>query len=280
MTLHRIAAFCDGPAGGNPAGVHLSDALPDVDTMQRIAADVGYSETAFAAPLPDGRWRVRYFAPESEVPFCGHATLALGAVLARERGEGSFDLVLNDATVAVEGRRAGERWAATLRSPPTRSAPADPGLASAALALFGLAADRLDPRLPPAWMHAGADHLLLALRTREDLAAMRYDLAAGRALMRAHGLVTIALAWVEQPRRFHVRNAFASGGVLEDPATGAAAAALAGHLRDIGWPHGGAIELRQGVDMGMPSRLQVTLDDAPGTPVRVSGEARELPDPG
>ena len=49
--------------------------------MQRIAAEVGYSETAFA--MRDGdRWRVRYFSPEAEVPFCGHATIALGAALA------------------------------------------------------------------------------------------------------------------------------------------------------------------------------------------------------
>lgn len=278
MALHRLAAFCDGTVGGNPAGVHLSDALPDPGTMQRIAAEVGYSETAFAAPLPDGGWRVRYFAPESEVPFCGHATIALGAALAQLHGDGEYALQLNDAAITVHGRRDGDRgrFTASLRSPPTRSAPLPDADVAALLSLFGLRTEQLDPRLPPSSMHAGADHALLLLRSRDDLAAMAYDLVAGRTLMRARGWITVALAWVDSPRRFHVRNAFASGGVLEDPATGAAAAAFAGLLRDRGWPHGGTIELVQGVDMGMPSRLHATLDDAPGAPVAVSGQVRAL----
>jgi PhzF family phenazine biosynthesis protein len=256
MHVQRIAAFSDGDSGGNPAGVVIADALPPAAEMQRIAAEVGYSETAFAAPLDDG-WRVRYFSPESEVPFCGHATIALGAALARQAGDGVFALTLNDATITVEGRRGGERiggerMEAALQSPPTRSTPAKPELVAEALELFGYREDELDPRLPPAIIHGGADHLLLALRTREALAAMRYDLDAGRALMRRKGVVTIVLAWAESPQRFHTRNAFASGGVYEDPATGAATAALAGYLREIRWPHGGAIDIVQGEDMGSP----------------------------
>jgi PhzF family phenazine biosynthesis protein len=274
MTLHRIAAFSDGASGGNPAGVHLSPALPDETTMRRIAAEVGYSETAFAAPLPDGGWRVRYFSPESEVPFCGHATIALGAVLAGEHGDGAFALVLNEARITVEGRRDGDGFAATLQSPPTRSTAAAPGLVAEALALFGWHAAQLDARLPPARIHAGADHLLLALADRGDLAAMRYDLDDGRRLMRGHGLVTIALAHWRDAATFDVRNAFASGGVLEDPATGAAAAALAGHLRDSGRDPGGRIDLVQGEDMGCRSLLRADFDPMPGGPVRVSGRAR------
>ena len=81
MDVQRIAAFSDGSSGGNPAGVVLCDILPDATAMQEVAAEVGYSETVFAAPMED-HWRVRYFAPEVEVDFCGHATIALGAALA------------------------------------------------------------------------------------------------------------------------------------------------------------------------------------------------------
>lgn len=280
MHVQRIAAFSDGDSGGNPAGVVIADALPPAAEMQRIAAEVGYSETVFAAPLDDG-WRVRYFSPESEVPFCGHATIALGAALARQAGDGIFALTLNDAKITVEGRRGSERvgserMQAALQSPPTRSAAASPELVAAALELFGYSEDELDPRLPPAIIHGGADHLLLALRTRVALTAMRYDLDAGRALMRREGIVTIVLAWAESPQRFHTRNAFASGGVYEDPATGAATAALAGYLRDLGWPHGGAIDIVQGEDMGSPSRLRAEIPDPLGSSIRVSGTARML----
>jgi PhzF family phenazine biosynthesis protein len=82
------------------------------------------------------------------------------------------------------------------------------------------------------------------------------------------------LIHAESPRRFHARNPFPIGGIYEDPATGAAAAAFAGYLRDLSWPHGGAIEIIQGEDMGMPSRLWVEITPEPGASVRVSGKAR------
>ena len=100
--VQRIAAFSDGDAGGNPAGVVIGEAHPSVDEMRRIAADVGFSETAFAMPQGAG-WRVRYFSPASEVPFCGHATIALGAALAARMGDGVFALQLNDAAITVGG---------------------------------------------------------------------------------------------------------------------------------------------------------------------------------
>lgn len=276
-TIQRIAAFSDGDQGGNPAGVWLGAALPAEAEMQRLAHEVGFSETAFAAPLAGGAgWRVRYFSPATEVPFCGHATIALGAALARACGDGIYPLTLNQAVITVEGRRDGEKVAAALQSPPTWSRPADPQLVEEALILFGYRAADLDPRLPPARAHAGADHLVLGLASRALLAGMRYELEAGRALMQAHGLTTIVLAWAETPQLFHTRNPFAIGGVYEDPATGAGTAALAGYLRDLGWSHGGAIDVVQGEDMGMRSRLHADIPAAAGSAIRVSGTARRL----
>lgn len=273
MDVQRIAAFSDGDDGGNPAGVAIADELPSAAEMQSIAAEVGFSETAFACET-EGGWRVRYFSPESEVPFCGHATIALGAALAMRFGDGVFQLTLNDARITVEGHHAHGRISAALQSPPTRSRPASEQLVMEALQLFGYTADDLDDRLPPAVIHAGADHLLLALRKREALAAMNYDLEAGRALMRRRALVTIVLAYAETLQLFHTRNAFASGGVYEDPATGAATAALAGYLRDRDWPHAGLVDLIQGEDMGMRSCLRAEIAPEPGSSIRVSGSAR------
>ena len=85
--IQRIAAFPEADGGGNPAGVAIGSALPDSADMQRLAAEVGFSETAFAAPSGDG-FRVRYFSPETEVPFCEHATIALGPRSPRRRATG------------------------------------------------------------------------------------------------------------------------------------------------------------------------------------------------
>jgi PhzF family phenazine biosynthesis protein len=103
---------------------------------------------------------------------------------------------------------------------------------------------------------------------------MRYELDAGRRFMRGLGLVTVVLVWAESATLLHTRNPFASGGVYEDPATGAGTAALAGYLRDIGWPHGGSIDIVQGEDMGMRSRLRADIGAEQGGSIRVSGTAR------
>ena len=183
--------------------------------MQAIAAEVGYSETAFAAPEGEA-WRVRYFSPAMEVPFCGHATIALGAALAHRFGDRSFGLHLNDAVISVSGKRDGNTIAAALQSPPTPSAPLERRcgmrcwICSATPAAISTQNFRLRKStaapIMPCWRCI-----------REALARMNYEFERGRALMAQAGLVTIALVTVETPQLFHVRNAFAAGGVSRIP---------------------------------------------------------------
>jgi PhzF family phenazine biosynthesis protein len=95
-------------------------------------------------------------------------------------------------------------------------------------------------------------------------------------MMMEHGLITVSLLWNESDEVFHSRNAFAAGGVYEDPATGAAAAALAGYLRDIGWKGKSRFTILQGEDMGVPSRLLVSFTPEVGSSIAVSGETRYI----
>lgn len=278
MDIKHIAAFSTGDQGGNPAGVVLGDSHPSEAEMRRIAAELNYSETVFAMPVDGAQdhWRARYFSPKSEVPFCGHATIALGAVLGQHAGAGRFQLRLNEADISVEATPSDVGMTATLASPPTHSRELSDEELSDTLTLFGLTEADLDNRLKPAFIHGGADHILLPLRSRATLAAMSYDLDAGREMMNRRGIVTVMLIHIREDRVFDVRNAFASGGVLEDPATGAAAAAFAGRLRDVGWPHAGSFTLHQGEDMGAPSRIHVSLSEVPGSSVQVTGTARDM----
>lgn len=275
MDIERLAAFTVGDRGGNPAGVVLCDVLPDVCRMQSLAAEIGYSETVFAADSPNGH-RVRFFAPAAEIPFCGHATIALGAALADRHGDGRFLLELNEGEASVEGHSGPEGMSASLTSPPTRSDPASEELQGAALALFDLTANDLDAAYPSAIIEAGARHLLLALNSRTTLANMRYDMAAGAELMRSWQLATFSLVYAETPRRFHARNPFAAGGVYEDPATGAAAAALAGYIREIGRENGTTLEIIQGEDMGVPCHIHATAPEGPGLGAWVQGTVRRI----
>jgi PhzF family phenazine biosynthesis protein len=280
-TLLRLAAFTTDPAGGNPAGVWIGDALPPAEEMQRIAADVGYSETAFLAPDDDGdpgRYRVRYFSPLAEVAFCGHATVAAGVALSERGAPEHLAFRTNDGVVAVDVARAPDGMPrATLTSvePWVRPIPHD--LLEDLLRLIGWRPDELDPDLPPALAHAGVTHPIIAVRQLATLARLEYPFEAMQALMREHDLTTLQLIWREGPSRFRARDPFAVGGVVEDPATGAAAAALGAYLRERGAIVPPAtLEVVQGVEMGRPSLLTVTV--VPGEPgVRVSGTAVPIP---
>ena len=276
MEILKLAAFSHNGKGGNPAGVAFYDEMPTAEEMLAIAKQVGYSETAFLVKQNDG-WRVRYFAPKMEVPFCGHATIALGAALGERFGEGTYKLTLNQSEISVRTKRADKgAIEATLQSPETHSEDVPKEYLDKVLASFHLTVDSLAPTFPPRFASAGAKHLILSLKDRETLAKMNYEFDKTQALMMSEGLITISLLWNESNSVFHSRNAFASGGVYEDPATGAAAAALAGYLRDINWNGEKTFTILQGEDMGMPSRLIVTYTPKAGESISVSGEVRPI----
>ncbi|MEJ2002236.1 MAG: PhzF family phenazine biosynthesis protein [Maritimibacter sp.] len=271
-SVQRLAAFSVEDHGGNPAGVVICDELPETGAMQRVAAKVGFSETVFAARSRDG-YRVRYFAPATEIPFCGHATIALGGALAEAGITNPVELELNDGSAIVQGSADVDGLSAALWSAPTRHEIAKPELLDRALELFGVAPDDLDDRYPPAIIEAGARHLLLCLYDRSQLASMNYDMDFGAVLMREWRLATINLVQKETDSRFHSRNAFAAGGVYEDPATGAAAAALVAYLAERGHPTD-EIEVRQGFDMGTPCVLYARAPAKVGGRAEVRGAVR------
>ncbi|MER5183080.1 PhzF family phenazine biosynthesis isomerase [Streptomyces sp. NPDC002896] len=272
----RYSAFTHDPAGGNPAGVVLDASGLDDAAMLTIAAEVGYSETAFVTGRDEAsrRFRVRYFSPLAEVAFCGHATVALAVALGERLGTGEIvlDTLAGEIPVAtmVDGKGA---VLATLTSVSTHSRPAATAELDAALKTLGWAPGDLDPALPPHVAFGGNDHLVLATASRERLADLDYDFDGLAEVMRRHGWTTVHLVWRESPERFHARDPFPVGGVVEDPATGAAAAAFGGYLRTVGLVTGPAtIAIRQGEDMGRASDLLIDVDPL-DTRTRVTGQA-------
>lgn len=206
------------------------------------------------------------------MPFCGHATVAAAVAFAERQGPGPLLFATQAGPVPVEVTAAED---GTLRATLTSVEPhveevTDADLAEALAALDWPAAD-LDPDFPPRVAYAGARHLVLAAATRARLADLDYDFARLEALMHRLDLTTVQLVWRESPTLFHVRDPFPVGGVVEDPATGAAAAAFGGYARELGLvPEDTVLTLRQGEDLGRPGELTVTL--RAGDPrVRVSG---------
>jgi PhzF family phenazine biosynthesis protein len=273
MQVLRYAAFSDDPAGGNPAGVVLEADLTDAARMQRVAAEIGDSETVFVRRNDSDSVNVRYFAPATEVPFCGHATIAAAVALAERDGPGEIRFETQAGVVPVVTRSVAGRLLATLVSVDPDVREVDESVQSAALAALGWHREDLNPLFPVRSAYAGAEHLILVARTRQRLAHLDYDVESLRTLMQAHNWTTVHLAWPQSADLHHVRDPFPVGGVYEDPATGAAAAAYGAYLRELGAvPEDGSITLLQGEDMGRPSRLEVQL--VTGDPrVRVSGTA-------
>lgn len=270
--LYRLAAFAESADGGNPAGVWIGESLPDEQTMQRIAAKVGFSETAFVAPLRGSERTVRYFSPEIEVPFCGHATIALGVVLGSDAGEAIYQLTTAAGVVPVTVKSRDGRSEVSLRTVDTKQKPVPDAVLEEALSALRWDKDELDPTIPPMFAFAGIWHLVIAVAAAERLAVLDYDFERLKRLMRREGLMTLQLIWREHDSLFHSRNPFPVGGVVEDPATGSAAAALGGYLRDAGLVVAPASFLvRQGEAMGRPSLIRVDVPQTGG--IFVSGSA-------
>lgn len=270
------AGGAGGAPGGNPAGVVLdAGSLTDAQ-MIAIAQAIGYSETAFVVPTGIAEATVRFFSPVAEVAFCGHATVATAVAFAERHGPGIMCLTTAAGAVVVSTRVEGGDLVATLTSPPTTTHPLEGDIVEESLAALRWTREEVDARYPVHVASAGNQHLVLAVRTRETLARLDYDYPALEALMAREGWTTAHLFWAENAHTFHARNPFPPGGVVEDPATGAAAAAFGGYLRDLGLVSlPSRLTVHQGYDLGTPSLLLV--DVVPGeTTVRVTGRATRL----
>ncbi len=269
----RYTAFTDDPAGGNPAGVVLDASGMSDERMLAIAAELGYSETAFVLPREGNEYDVRYFSPLAEVPFCGHATIATGVALAERKGPGRLVFHTQAGVVPVDTSTDTAGVTATLTSVVPHVEEAPETLLQPALEALGWS--ELDPGIPPKIGYAGARHLILGAATRERLADLDYDFDALQRVMLDHDITTVDLVWREDETTFHARNPFPVGGVVEDPATGAAAAAFGAYLRELGLVTPPVtVTVHQGDDMGRPSLLKIDIGDEGG--IRVTGRAVTL----
>lgn len=274
----RFSAFAATPDGGNPAGVVLDASRLDEAEMQRIAAEVGYSETAFViGRTGDGDYRVRYWSPAAEVPFCGHATVATAVALAERDGAGTVVFETAAGAVTMESfADADGRVTVSFTSvePQVRDLATD--VRDRLLDLLGLTADDLDPRFPVREAFAGNWHPIVFVGDRELFHQFRFSPASVAALMREQGwLGTVTVLHGDDPADLEARNLFPVGRITEDPATGSAAASVGAYLRAQGYP-GDTVRLRQGHHVGRPSELRVAIPAAGG--IVVSGGATRLTD--
>lgn len=273
-----LDVFTDRPFGGNPLAVFPDAKGLDAAAMQIIAGELNLSETIFltAGAEPD-RWSARIFTPGMELPYAGHPTIGAALALAKLGRVSGDSLILDEAVGAVAVTLSGEAAILTsLRLPEEVEAPLD---AAAAAALLGLASDELGPLAPSAWS-AGVAFTFIPVANREALARASLDLTVWRARLAgsaAPHVYAFALADWDHGARVRARMFAPAMGISEDPATGAAATALAGLLARAQRRGEGshAWRIHQGVEIGRPGLIRLEADVAGGavTAVRVGGEA-------
>ncbi|HYN17021.1 MAG TPA: PhzF family phenazine biosynthesis protein, partial [Actinomycetes bacterium] len=208
--LFQVDAFTAEPFAGNPAAVCLLERDADAGWMQRVAAEMNLSETAFLRPEPGG-YGLRWFTPTVEVELCGHATLASAHVLWTEGRVPAGQPIRFDTASGPLAARAGGDGAIWLDFPATPAAAVDPpgGLLEA----LGAGAAR--------WVGLGRFDYLVEL---EDEAAVRDLEPDVRRLGRlgSRGVIVTAAAGGPAGYDFVSRYFAPAAGIDEDPVTGSA----------------------------------------------------------
>ena len=151
LRLYQIDAFTRERFMGNPAGVVTNADGLDERQMLLIARELNNSETAFVFPAqgPDHDVHVRFFTPTTEVPVCGHATIAAHYALAREAGgvTGTRRQLTGAGVQVVEAERDGDDLRIVItQNPPAFSEPLSPAQTRRLADALGVAPDELDPR--------------------------------------------------------------------------------------------------------------------------------------
>ena len=276
-----LDVFTDQRFGGNPLAVVLDARGIDDATMQSIAREFNYSETTFVLPPSDPAHaaRVRIFTPGGELPFAGHPTVGTAFALASlgRIAQDVRDLVFEEGIgpVAVSIERRGDasvsRCTLTTAQQPTFIEAID---RSEAAAMLGLAHDAV-PSSPEVWS-CGVPFLVVPLAGIDELSAARLDLPRWRELLERRSTQKVYPVARAGSNSLRVRM-FAPGlGVPEDPATGSAAAALAGWLaRHYGTDGPQHWQILQGGEIGRPSIIALDYEQTGGNAarVRVGGSA-------
>jgi len=270
IKVYHIDAFTEHPFEGNPAGVVPDAGDLTLSQMQQIASELSLPESAFLMPPtnPDADFRVRYFTPQEEINFCGHATVGSAWLLAAEYGwaEKAKQVVFetNVGLIPVEWENINNTISRVIM---TQVAPKvkDAGLNPAEVAnLVGIDPSEIEERYPISLANTGNWHLIVPVKTHAAIDAAKPNLEQLALMNKQHNISTTHLFTFDAKPGFdlYTRDFAPAVGIPEDPVTGAANGALAGYLVLEGILNRDEINqltIGQGDAMGRPGTLHVTI---------------------
>jgi trans-2,3-dihydro-3-hydroxyanthranilate isomerase len=262
-----VDVFTDRIFGGNPLAVVLDAQGLNTAQMQAIAAEFNYAETTFVLPAAESEHtaHVRIFTPRTEVPFAGHPNVGTAIVYARERegkrGPPLDQLVFEEAAGLVSIQLIREHdiiVGAEFRAPETLSLGSKVSAADIAECLSLTAVDINLANHPPQVLSVGLPFLVAEMASRDALQRAKPDTKTHERILPPIGTDAIyAYCPGATPQELHARMFSPLDGIVEDPATGSAAAATISLLAALR-PEQGEMSWRihQGFEMNRPSLLQ------------------------
>jgi trans-2,3-dihydro-3-hydroxyanthranilate isomerase len=295
-----VDVFTDRVFGGNPLAVVLDAQGLKKPQMQAIAAEFNYAETTFVLPPrdPDHSAHVRIFTPRTEVPFAGHPNVGTAVVFAREleakSGPPLDRLVFEEAAGLVPIRLIRQTSAvvgAEFAAPGSLAFGSKVSAGDIAECLSLTAADINLANHPPQVLSVGLPFLVAEMTTRDAMRRAKPNALTHERVLPPLGTDAIyCYSRGATPQQLHARMFSPLDGIVEDPATGSAAAAtisLLAALRperdaEMSW------RIEQGVEMGRPSLLKGRTEKREGTvtavhiggfAVQVMSGVFDFPDP-
>ena len=284
--LYQVDAFTTERFAGNPAGVvPNADGLGD-DQMQAIARELNNSETAFVCePQHEGHdvW-VRFFTPRTEVPSCGHATIAAHYVRAIEHALPTCTIVqkIGAGILPVEVVRNDTDYHVVMtQAEPEFQEPLSGRQRDRIVRALGLDVEDVRGDCPVQIVSTGHSKVMIGIRTLDKLHSLQPDLSKLAEISRGigcNGYYVFVLTPTDEYLA-HGRMFAPAIGIAEDPVTGNANGPLGAYLvrHRLASPAGGALEFRarQGEAMGRPGVVEVSVGVVDGSPktVRVAGQA-------
>lgn len=260
ISVPIVNAFIDGHGGGNPAGVVLDGNTFTHDQKQRIAAGVGFSETAFVSPSTLADYKLEFFTPTRQIAHCGHATIATFSYMKQ------LGMLTGDQTSkeTIDGRREirMEGESAFME----QSAPRYTDLSQAeqrrAMASIGMSASDLLKGASPCIVNTGNSFLLIALHHQQAVNALVPRHTEIASLSDAYNLIgyyVFSPQTVKEGRDAGARMFAPRYGIEEESATGMAAGPLACYLHDTLGINQDTFTIEQGYLMPRPSPSVISV---------------------
>jgi trans-2,3-dihydro-3-hydroxyanthranilate isomerase len=263
--FYIVDVFTEQPYSGNPLAVVVGEQKLSVDAMQKIAAEMNFSETTFVIPEPevDGGYRTRIFTPSKEIAFAGHPILGTAQVLREHINLSASELSLNlsayQVSVAFEKSQSGKEVAWFLA--PSISFGMTSSCEPVAFAL-GIPVDDIETKFPVQVISAATSALVVPLRNLTALKKCMLNLE-NFAPMAAEGFPPLVYLFCPETHFLQndlcARFFFEAHGVREDPATGNGAAFLGAYLlAHEYYPNSDlSLKIEQGYEIRRPSLINL-----------------------